>query len=68
VAAFRVAVVERLHGVLLQTMKSPEVVERLARGGVEVVTSASPAAFAAFVAADTQRWGRVARESGATVD
>lgn len=61
-------IVQRLYDVVLQTMKSPEVVERLAKGGVEVVTSASPAAFAAFVASDTERWGRVARESGATVD
>ena len=51
-----------------QTMKTPEVVERLAKGGVEVVTSASPAAFAAFVGEDTERWAKVARESGATVD
>jgi len=61
-------IVERLYAVMLQTMKSPDVAERLAKGGVEVVTSASPAAFAAYVAAETQRWGRVARESGATVD
>jgi tripartite-type tricarboxylate transporter receptor subunit TctC len=61
-------IVARLHDVLLQTMKSPEVVERLGKGGVEVVTSPSPAAFSAYVAAETQRWGRVAKESGATVD
>ena len=61
-------IVARLHDVLLQTMKSPEVVERLGKGGVDVVTSPSPAAFAAYVAAETQRWGRVAKESGATVD
>jgi tripartite-type tricarboxylate transporter receptor subunit TctC len=60
--------VQRLYEVMQQTMKSPEVVERLAKGGVEVVTSASPAAFAAFVAEDTERWAKVARESGATVD
>ena len=61
-------IVERLYGALQQTMKSPDVVERLAKGGVEVVTSASPAEFRAFVAADTQRWAKVAKESGATVD
>ena len=61
-------IVQRLYDVMMQTMKSPEVVERLAKGGVEVVTSPSPAAFAAFVAADTERWGKVARDSGATVD
>jgi tripartite-type tricarboxylate transporter receptor subunit TctC len=61
-------VVERLYGVLLQTMKTPDVVERLAKGGVDVATSASPKAFADFVASETQRWGKVAKESGATVD
>ena len=61
-------IVERLYAALLQAMKTPEVGERLAKGGVEVATSASPGAFAEFVAAETQRWGRVAKESGATVD
>ena len=61
-------IVDRLYTVMLQTMKSSDVVERLTKGGVEVVTSSSPAAFAAYVAADTQRWAKVAKESGATVD
>jgi tripartite-type tricarboxylate transporter receptor subunit TctC len=61
-------IVGRLYTALLQTMKTTDVVERLAKGGVEVVTSASPAAFASFVAADTQRWAKVAKEAGATVD
>jgi tripartite-type tricarboxylate transporter receptor subunit TctC len=61
-------VVERLYAVLVQTMKTPDVIERLANGGAEAVTSASPKAFAEFVAAETQRWGKVAKESGATVD
>jgi tripartite-type tricarboxylate transporter receptor subunit TctC len=61
-------VVERLYAVLVQTMKTPDVVERLAKGGAEGVTSASPKAFAEFIAAETQRWGKVAKESGATVD
>ncbi len=61
-------VVERLFAVTQQVMKVPDVVERLATGGVEVVLSASPRAFADFVAAETERWGQVAREVGATVD
>jgi hypothetical protein len=32
------------------------------------VLSASPAAFADFVVAESDRWGRVAKEVGATVD
>jgi tripartite-type tricarboxylate transporter receptor subunit TctC len=61
-------IVDRLYSVVQQTMKTPDVVDRLAKGGVDVVTSASSAAFAAYVAAETQRWSKVAKESGATVD
>jgi tripartite-type tricarboxylate transporter receptor subunit TctC len=32
------------------------------------VTSSSPKAFADFIAAETQRWGKVAKESGAIAD
>jgi tripartite-type tricarboxylate transporter receptor subunit TctC len=62
------AVVDRLFELLVQTMKTPDVMERLAKGGAEAVTSASPKAFAEFVAAETQRWGKVAKESGAIAD
>ncbi len=62
------AVVDRLFEVLVQTMKTPDVIERLARGGAEAVTSASPKAFVDFIAAETKRWGKVAKEAGATVD
>jgi len=61
-------IVDELFRVLHQTLETPAVAERLAGGGVEVALSESPRAFAAFVAAESQRWGRVARESGATVD
>jgi tripartite-type tricarboxylate transporter receptor subunit TctC len=61
-------IVERLHGALLQTMATADVVERLAKGGVEVVTSPSPAAFSDFVARETRRWAQVVKESGATAD
>ena len=62
------AIVDRLYAVLIETMKAPDVVERLASGGVSVWASASPKEFSDFVAAESQRWGKVARESGATVD
>jgi len=62
------AVVERLFAVTQQVMKVPDVVQRLATGGVDVVLSPSPKAFADFVASETERWGRVAHEVGATVD
>jgi tripartite-type tricarboxylate transporter receptor subunit TctC len=61
-------IVERLHSVMLQTMASPEVVQRLNNGGVIVATSENPAAFAQFVAAETERWAKVVKEAGATPD
>ena len=62
------AVVDRLFEVLVQTMKAPDVIERLSKGGAEAVTSLSPKAFGEFVAAETRRWGKVAKESGAVAD
>ena len=61
-------VVDKLFSVTQQVMKTPDVVERLAGGGVDVVLSDSPKAFAGFVASESERWGQVAREVGATVD
>jgi tripartite-type tricarboxylate transporter receptor subunit TctC len=61
-------IVERLFAVMQQTMATPEVVQRLANGGVIVATSATPAAFAEFVAAETRRWAKVVKEAGATPD
>jgi tripartite-type tricarboxylate transporter receptor subunit TctC len=61
-------IVDRLFAVTQQVMKAQDVADRLASGGVDVVVSASPKAFAEFVAQESERWGQVAREVGATVD
>jgi tripartite-type tricarboxylate transporter receptor subunit TctC len=61
-------VVNLLFKAITQTMLTPEVAGRLGKGGADVVTSLSPAAFAEFVAAETKRWARVVRESNATAD
>ena len=60
-------VVDKLYGAVIETMKSPEVVQRLATGGVDVVTS-KPGEFSKFVQSETERWGRAVREAGATAD
>jgi tripartite-type tricarboxylate transporter receptor subunit TctC len=60
-------VVDKLYAVTIETMKSPEVAQRLANGGVEVVTSA-PGEFAQFVTRETERWGRAVKEAGATAE
>ena len=61
-------IVEKIHAALLATMDSPEIKQRFAGGGVDVMTSKTPEDFASFVAAETTRWGKVAKESGATID
>jgi tripartite-type tricarboxylate transporter receptor subunit TctC len=59
--------VDKLYSVLIETMKSPEVQQRLATGGVDIVTS-KPGEFARFVQSETDRWGKAVREAGATAD
>ena len=61
-------IVDRLYAVMGQTMNGPDVVDRLAKNGIDVVLSPSSAAFAEYVATETVRWAKVAKESGATVD
>jgi tripartite-type tricarboxylate transporter receptor subunit TctC len=61
-------IIDRLYAAVQQTMKSPEVIDRLTRSGVDIVLSPSQEAFAEFVAAETRRWGQVAKEAGATPD
>jgi tripartite-type tricarboxylate transporter receptor subunit TctC len=61
-------IVEKLHSALLATMEAPEIKQRYAGGGVYVVTSRTPEDFASFVAIESARWGKVAKESGATID
>jgi len=61
-------IVDKLHTALLTILADPDVHKRFAVGGAFVVTNRTPEDFAAFVAAETQRWGRVAKEVGATVD
>jgi tripartite-type tricarboxylate transporter receptor subunit TctC len=61
-------VVDRLFEVSTKVMKEPDVIARLKNGGAEAVTSASPEEFQKFVAAETDRWAKIAKEAGATPD
>jgi tripartite-type tricarboxylate transporter receptor subunit TctC len=60
--------IDRLFAAAVETMKTPAVVDRLATGGADALTSESSSAFAQYVAAETQRWAKIARDSGATPD
>ena len=62
------AIVAKLHDALRKTLDIPDVKQRFANGGVAAVSSASPEEFMTYVKSESERWGKVARESGATID
>lgn len=57
-------VVERLHAALNQVVAIPAVQEQLRKNGVSPQTTATPAEFHKFVAAEFAKWGAVAAEAG----
>jgi tripartite-type tricarboxylate transporter receptor subunit TctC len=61
-------ILDKLHAALLATLASPEIGQRFASGGVHIATSKTMDDFAYFVGAEIVRWGKLARESGATID
>lgn len=50
-----------------QILRVPEVRDRLQSMGIEIVGN-TPAEFAAFMRAETAKWGRIVKESGAKID
>lgn len=57
----------RLHAALVKVLARPDVKKRMAEQGAEVV-SEQPEQFAAFIQAESLKWGKVVRTSGATLD
>jgi tripartite-type tricarboxylate transporter receptor subunit TctC len=49
-------------------MQSPDLVARMAEFGAEVIPSESPQEFAAFIASETARLGKLVKDSGARLD
>jgi tripartite-type tricarboxylate transporter receptor subunit TctC len=60
------AIVTRLNQALLQVMKSPDILERVAAMGNEPVGS-TPAEFDQFIRAEIPKWAKVIREAKITV-
>ena len=56
-------IVDKLHDALVAIIATPELKAQLAQLGAEPVGSSS-AAFAAFMRAEHERWGRIIRERG----
>lgn len=60
-------IVARLNDALITAIRSPELRERSANGGLEVWTSTSEQ-FAQVIKADRDKWGKIVVASGAKVD
>lgn len=61
-------IVDKLHSALKQVVADAQVREQLTRAAVVPHSSASPQSFQSFLAKENDRWGRIARESGAKMD
>ena len=62
------AVVQRLHEAFVTAIRSPDVSKKILDTGLDVTTSRSPEEFAALIAADAARLGKVVRDAGVKVD
>jgi len=60
-------IIDKLDAAAIKVMKTPEYQRVLEETGSEFVGD-TPGNFAAFVKAETAKWGKVAKETGATVD
>ena len=62
------AITQKLFKVTLDTMKHPEVLKRMADGGVSVVVSRTPDEFARFNKTETERFGVLIKEANIAVE
>lgn len=60
--------IARLHAALSATLADPEIRRKLEEGGIDVEPSETPAAFAAFVRSDHERWAPVVRRAGVSIE
>ena len=59
--------VSKLNSVLVQALKAPDAREALMHQGLEPAPN-TPQQFAAFIASEMEKWGRVAKAAGAKLD
>ncbi len=60
-------ITDKLHGAVTRALQDGRVRQRLADGGY-VPGGLTPEAYAAFIAFEIEKWRRVAKESGASID
>jgi tripartite-type tricarboxylate transporter receptor subunit TctC len=60
-------IVAKLNGSVIKALADPEVQKKLAEQGAEAF-SEKPEQFAAFIQSETAKWGKVVKQSGASLD
>jgi tripartite-type tricarboxylate transporter receptor subunit TctC len=60
-------IVNKLNAEIAASLQSPDVKERLAKLGLDVVAS-TPATFSQLLATDVPKWGKAVKDSGAVVE
>jgi tripartite-type tricarboxylate transporter receptor subunit TctC len=60
-------IVDRIHDEVVGILKLPDVAERIASQGGEIVGN-TPAQFAAFIAAESAKYARIIKEAGVRLD
>jgi len=61
-------IVKKLYAVVIKVMADPWVVERLAAGGADVITSKSPEDCGRFMRAQTEFWAKLVKQVGVTAE
>jgi tripartite-type tricarboxylate transporter receptor subunit TctC len=65
-AATPVAIVQKLNAEIIKAMRAPEVKARIEAAGYDIVGS-TPEQLDTFIKSEIVRWGKVVKDSGATV-
>lgn len=60
-------VIEKLGGEIVRTVRSPEIIMRFTKQGVELLGS-TPEEFTAYIRAETAKWARVIKSTGIKTD
>ncbi len=61
-------IVDKLFAVFTKVMSDPQVIKVLNDNGSEVVTSKSPEEFATFMKVENDKWGKVIKQVGVTME
>jgi tripartite-type tricarboxylate transporter receptor subunit TctC len=62
------AIVNRLHAEVVKALAAPDVKKQLLELGIVATASASPAAFADYIGAETQKWAKIIKAAGIKAD